>query len=243
VKVILEGQENLNRQQQEFQAAVNHREMTINGLREEINTREALSKRLSDQQTNKFLLWKENAEKLQWRLDVLAGAAPSLVPGQVMAMNQPQGSEQPVRLRTGEGTTGPPGPPQPPPEGGGNGAPSGSGNDNGPSGSGFGGNPGGNGPPGPPGSTPPPEAGAPVPCTPVPPHPEGNPDDPDPPGGGSPNPGPRRERHEDDDDNHRKRVTGTIDLGKLPNHGGFHLWRSGVRDEVSAVYADTKTAF
>ena len=39
VEVILEGQENLNRQQQEFQAAVKHREMTINDLREEINTR------------------------------------------------------------------------------------------------------------------------------------------------------------------------------------------------------------
>ena len=38
-------------------------------------------------------------------------------------------------------------------------------------------------------------------------------------------------------------MTGTIDLGKLPSHGGFYLWRSGVRDEVSAVYADTQAAF
>eukprot|EP00972_Heterocapsa_arctica_P084140 12395539-Heterocapsa_arctica.AAC.1 len=47
-----------------------------------------------------------------------------------------------------------------------------------------------------------------------------------PPQGGPPSPGPRR-NGEDDDDNHRKKMTGTIDLGKLPNHGGFHLWRSG----------------
>ena len=71
---------------------MNHREMTINGLREEINTRDALSKRLSDQQTNEVALSKENAQSLQWRLEVRTGAASSLVPGQVMAMNQPQGS-------------------------------------------------------------------------------------------------------------------------------------------------------
>ena len=49
---------------------------------------------------------------------------------------------------------------------------------------------------------------------------------------------------EDDDDSRRnKKVTGVIDLGKLPSIAGFLLWRSGVRDEVSAVYENTQAAF
>ena len=182
---------------------------------------------------------------MQYRLDSLAAAAP-LRPVQVMTLTPPR----PVPLlRTVNGTNGVQGTDRdsnldPPPDGGGGGAPSGSGNGNEPSGSGppNWGVPGGNGPPGGPGGGPP--ANPPMRGVSFPPLPGGDPDggrDPDP--GGGPPGGPRFVSADDDGKRRKKKVIGTIELGKLPPISGFLIWRSSVRDEVSAAYENTQEAF
>jgi hypothetical protein len=242
VQTDREAKRGLDAQAQAFQESVTQRESVIAGLQHEMKARDSLNAALTLSKTTEIEHLLENARVMQYRLDVMAAAAP-LHPVQVMVPQSPLGPRP--RLRTGEVISDGSGPP---PNDGGGGAPSGSGNGNNHSGSGPpgpGGNPGGGtpGPPGPGGN-------------PVPPYDTVTPrrgDDRNPgggPGGGrGPDPpagpphGPPHESEDDDDTRRAKKVTGTIDLGKLPTPGGFHLWRSVVRDEVSAVYADTQAAF